>query len=77
MKWNDYVVRNVGEMLLLVNICNNEVFEIDEFVKECVLSCQNNNGSLDFIEVSKKLGISPEEIKEEWKEVKNAILCEE
>ena len=46
-KYKDYVIRNIGELILLINIRNNEIYEIDYKTQEYISYAKNNMGNID------------------------------
>ena len=69
MKYNEYVIRRIGDCILLVNIKENEIYEIDEFICECVEQMKKH-GHIDWGGISKEFNLDYDEAKEEWLEIK-------
>lgn len=67
--YNDYVIRLVGDYILLVNIIDNSIYEIDFTVKSYIEFAQLNNGDILASQFLKIGGKTIEEIEEEIMEL--------
>ena len=71
--YNDYVVRIIGEIIVLVNIVDNSIYEIDENVKSYIDYAKQNDGNIDemFFTISGQKTL--EQINVEIKELLEAL----
>lgn len=72
MDLKNYVVRYVGNMILLVNIKNNEILQIDGFTADCI-AMYKKEGCLNATALAGKYDMAVAEVENEWNEILTAL----